>query len=111
MSPAGRQVHFKAMRKLAAEHPSEKVGEEIRKLYSWNGEDKLINQLSKKESRKALFFALLLNSARNLEGSMCKRAARFPFLLKVLFDNPHNCVIIVLKHIFYQQISAFSASL
>ena len=26
MSPAGRQVHFKAMRKLAAEHPSEKVG-------------------------------------------------------------------------------------
>lgn len=43
MSPAGRQVHFKAMRKLAAEHPSEKVGKEIRKLYSWNGEDKLIN--------------------------------------------------------------------
>ena len=26
MSPAGRQVHFKAMRKLASEHPSEKVG-------------------------------------------------------------------------------------
>ena len=43
MSPAGRQVHFQAMRKLAAEHPSEVVGEEIRKLYSWNGEDKLIN--------------------------------------------------------------------
>ncbi len=43
MSPAGGQVHFKAMRKLAAEHPSEIVGEEIRKLYSWNGEDKLIN--------------------------------------------------------------------
>ena len=43
MSSAGSQVHFKAMRKLAAEHPSEKVGEEIRKLYSWNGEDKLIN--------------------------------------------------------------------
>jgi ketol-acid reductoisomerase len=44
MSPAGRQVHFKAMRKLAAEHPSEKVGEEIRKLYSWNNEaDKFIN--------------------------------------------------------------------
>lgn len=43
MSDAGRQVHFKAMRKLAAEHPSEVVGEEIRKLYSWNGEDKLIN--------------------------------------------------------------------
>ena len=43
MSPAGSQVHFKAMRKLASEHPSEVVGEEIRKLYSWNGEDKLIN--------------------------------------------------------------------
>ena len=44
MSSAGSQVHFKAMRKLAAEHPSEKVGEEIRKLYSWNNEeDKLIN--------------------------------------------------------------------
>ncbi len=43
MSEAGGQVHFKAMRKLAAEHPSEIIGEEIRKLYSWNGEDKLIN--------------------------------------------------------------------
>ena len=44
MSPAGRQVHFKAMRKLAAEHSSEAVGEEVRKLYSWNSEeDKLIN--------------------------------------------------------------------
>ena len=44
MSPAGRQVHFKAMRKLAAEHPSEKVGEEVRQLYSWNNEeDKFIN--------------------------------------------------------------------
>ena len=43
MSEAGGQFHFKAMRKIAAEHPSEVVGEEIRKLYSWNGEDKLIN--------------------------------------------------------------------
>lgn len=44
MSPAGRQVHFKAMRKRATEHPSEKVGEEIRGLYSWNNEeDKFIN--------------------------------------------------------------------
>ena len=43
MSDAGKQVHFKAMRKKAAEHPAEKIGEEIRKLYSWNGEDKLIN--------------------------------------------------------------------
>ena len=43
MSEAGGQVHFKAMRKIAAEHPSEVVGEEIRKLYSWNGEDKWIN--------------------------------------------------------------------
>ena len=43
MSPAGRQVHFKAMRAKAAAHDSEVVGEEIRNLYSWNGEDKLIN--------------------------------------------------------------------
>ena len=43
MSDAGAPVHFKAMRKKASEHQSEKVGEEIRKLYSWNGEDKLIN--------------------------------------------------------------------
>ena len=43
MSDAGAQVHFNAMRKLHAEHPSEVVGEDIRKLYSWNGEDKLIN--------------------------------------------------------------------
>ena len=44
MSSAGRQVHFKAMRKLASEHPAEKVGEEVRKLYSWNNEeDKFIN--------------------------------------------------------------------
>ena len=43
MSQAGGQVHFKAMRKLASEHPSDKVGEEIRKLYSWSEDDKLIN--------------------------------------------------------------------
>jgi len=44
MSPAGRQAHFKAMRKKASEHLSESVGKEIRKLYSWNNEDsKLIN--------------------------------------------------------------------
>ncbi len=44
MSPAGRQVHFQMMRRKAAEHPSEKVGAEIRKLYSWNNEeDKFIN--------------------------------------------------------------------
>ena len=29
---AGGQAYFKAMRKLAAEHPSEQVGKEIRKL-------------------------------------------------------------------------------
>jgi ketol-acid reductoisomerase len=40
----GQQVHFKMMRQRAAEHPSEVVGAEIRKLYSWNKEeDKLIN--------------------------------------------------------------------
>lgn len=43
MSDAGSQVHFKAMRKKAAEHPSELVGEDVRKLYSWSNEDKLIN--------------------------------------------------------------------
>ena len=43
MSSAGGQVHFNAMRKLAAEHPSEVVGRDIRKLYSWSDEDKLIN--------------------------------------------------------------------
>ena len=39
----GPKIITEAMRKKAAEHPSEVVGEEIRKLYSWNGEDKLIN--------------------------------------------------------------------
>ncbi len=43
MSEAGGQAHFRAMRKLHSEHPAEVVGESIRKLYSWNGEDKLIN--------------------------------------------------------------------
>ena len=38
------QIHFQAMRRKAAEHPSEIVGKEIRKLYSWNNEsEKLIN--------------------------------------------------------------------
>ena len=43
MSEAGSQVHFKAMRKIAAEHSSEVVGKEVRKLYSWSDEAKLIN--------------------------------------------------------------------
>ena len=43
MSSAGGQVHFNAMRKIASEHPSEVVGTDIRKLYSWSDEDKLIN--------------------------------------------------------------------
>ena len=43
MSESGSQVHFNAMRKLASEHPAEVVGEDIRKLYSWSDEDKLIN--------------------------------------------------------------------
>jgi ketol-acid reductoisomerase len=38
------QIHFQAMKKKAAAHPSEVVGTEIRKLYSWNNEsDKLVN--------------------------------------------------------------------
>ena len=40
---AGGQAHFRAMRKLASEAPAEKIGEEVRKLYSWSDEDKLIN--------------------------------------------------------------------
>lgn len=41
---SGRKIHFMSMRRKAAEHPSEAVGKEIRKLYSWNNEDdKLIN--------------------------------------------------------------------
>jgi ketol-acid reductoisomerase len=43
MSPAGGQAHFKALRKLASEHLSEKVGEQVRSLYSWSDEDKLVN--------------------------------------------------------------------
>lgn len=43
MSDAGGQAHFRAMRKKAKEHPSSKVGEEIRALYSWADEDKLVN--------------------------------------------------------------------
>ncbi|MGI6118566.1 MAG: ketol-acid reductoisomerase [Bilifractor sp.] len=40
---SGGQAHFKAMRKLASEHLSEKVGEQVRSLYSWNDEDMLVN--------------------------------------------------------------------
>ena len=44
MSSATRQAKFKALREKAANHQSEKVGAEIRKLYSWNNEeDKFIN--------------------------------------------------------------------
>lgn len=44
MSSAGGQAHFKAMKKLAAEHCSEAVGKDIRSLYSWNNEEnKFIN--------------------------------------------------------------------
>ncbi|MBO6133037.1 MAG: ketol-acid reductoisomerase [Lachnospiraceae bacterium] len=43
MSEASGQVHFQALRDKAAAHPAEKYGEEIRKLYSWSDEDKLIN--------------------------------------------------------------------
>ena len=40
---AGGQVHFNALRKLASEHQAEVIGSEVRKLYSWNNEDKLID--------------------------------------------------------------------
>lgn len=36
-------AHFNAMRKKEAEHPAEKVGAELRKLYSWNDGGKLID--------------------------------------------------------------------
>ncbi len=39
----GKQANFNALRKAASEHPSEVVGADIRKLYSWSDEDKLIN--------------------------------------------------------------------
>ena len=35
--------HFNAMRRRAAQHPSETVGAELRKLYSWNNENKLLD--------------------------------------------------------------------
>ena len=60
MSPAGGQAHFRAMRRKAAEHPSEKVGEEVRKLYSWSNEDKLIGLLSNDPYREAAFAGSLL---------------------------------------------------
>ena len=44
MSSSTRQAKFKALREKAANHLSEKVGAEIRKLYSWNNEEeKFIN--------------------------------------------------------------------
>ena len=43
MSSASGQAHFKALRQKAAEHPAEKIGTEIRKLYAWSDEAKLIN--------------------------------------------------------------------
>ena len=44
MNSASGKVHFNSLRKIASEHPSEVVGEQIRKLYSWNNEeDKFIN--------------------------------------------------------------------
>ena len=43
MSEAGGQVHFQAMRKKAAEQQVEVVGKDVRSLYSWSDEDKLIN--------------------------------------------------------------------
>lgn len=35
--------NFNAKRKNEAEHPAEKVGKELRKMFTWNEEDKLIN--------------------------------------------------------------------
>ena len=43
MSSAGGKAHFNALRRKAAEHPSETIGKQIRSLYSWSENDKLIN--------------------------------------------------------------------
>ena len=43
MSQERKGERFLAMRKRAAEHPAEIVGADVRKLYSWSDEDKLIN--------------------------------------------------------------------
>ena len=43
MSEAGGKAHFNALRKKAKNHISTKVGDEIRALYSWADEDKLVN--------------------------------------------------------------------
>ncbi len=43
MENAVNAPHFNAMRKYAAQHPSETVGAELRKLYSWNNENKLLD--------------------------------------------------------------------
>ena len=43
MSDESHQVHFKALRRAAAESLMERTGKEIRKMYAWNDEDKLIN--------------------------------------------------------------------
>ncbi len=40
---AANKVHFNAMRQLSEEHPAEKTGEWVRSLYSWDDENKLIN--------------------------------------------------------------------
>ena len=36
-------MHFNAMRKREASHQLEEVGEELRKLYSWNGKEKIMD--------------------------------------------------------------------
>ncbi len=43
MSEASRQCKFTALRRQAAELELEKVGAEVRELYCWNDEDKLVN--------------------------------------------------------------------
>ncbi len=43
MSDESHQVHFKALRRQQAESLMERTGKEIRALYAWNDEDKLLN--------------------------------------------------------------------
>ena len=43
MSDESHQVHVKALRRQQAESLMEQTGKEIRALYAWNDEDKLLN--------------------------------------------------------------------
>ena len=79
MSPAGGQAHFRAMRRKAAEHPAEVVGKEVRKLYSWSNEDKLINNY---------FYSLqLIYSLGKSQGCLRKRKVLWALPTPTTFEK------------------------